>query len=222
LHRVEGLEWIRLHYAYPGHFTDELIEAIARLPKVCNYVDMPLQHSEDHILKAMQRPGRQKQIRALLDTIRSRIPDVSIRTSLIVGFPGESEEDFEKLVTFVQDMELDHIGVFTYSQEDGTPAALLEDQVPDEVKERRAAHLMEVARMVSAKRNARFVGRELLVLLEGRSEEDPDVWVGRTQYDAKEIDGQVFVSGLKDPREGDMVNVRITHSYDFDLVGEGL
>ncbi len=220
LNEVEGLEWIRLHYAYPGFFTDEVIDAFARLPKVAKYIDMPLQHSEDHILKAMRRPGQQAQIRKLIAKIRDRVPDVAFRTSLIVGFPGESEQDFDNLCRFVREIGFDRIGVFTYSPEEGTPSADMDGQVPQEVKERRASMLMEVGREVAAKRNAERVGRVLKVLIESQDTNNPGIYIGRTEYDAKEIDGQVFVTGNREIRIGDMVNVRITHSYDFDLAGE--
>jgi ribosomal protein S12 methylthiotransferase len=222
LNEVDGIEWIRLHYAYPGFFNDELIDAFARLPKVAKYIDMPLQHSEDHILKAMRRPGHQAQIRKLVHKIRERIPNVSLRTSIIVGFPGESEQDFENLCAFVRELKFDHLGVFTYSPEEGTPSASMDGQVPEDVKERRAQILMEIGREIAMERNARFVGQTLRVLLEQQDEENPQVWIGRTEYDAKEIDGVVYVSQLKDAKPGEMVPVRITHAYDFDLAGEGV
>jgi ribosomal protein S12 methylthiotransferase len=220
LNNVEGLEWIRLHYAYPGFFTDEVIDSFARLPKVAKYIDMPLQHSEDHILKAMQRPGHQAQIRNLVAKIRDRVPDVSLRTSLIVGFPGETEQDFDYLCNFVRELEFDHIGVFTYSPEEGTPSAEMDGQVADHIKQRRASQLMEIGREVAAKRNARLVGRELKALIERRDEENSNVYIGRTEYDAKDIDGQIFVTSNQDLQNGDVVTVRVTHSYDFDLAGE--
>jgi len=219
LNNVEGLEWIRLHYAYPGFFTNDVIDAFSRLSKVCKYIDMPLQHSEDHILRSMQRPGRQKHIRSLLARMRERIADVSIRTSFIVGFPGETDEDFDNLVSFVREMEFDHVGVFTYSQEEGTASAEFAEQVADDVKQRRANILMEAAREIAALRNGRFVGRTVPVLLEGRDETDQSVYVGRTPYDAKEIDGVVYVTG-KELSIGEVVDVRITHSFEFDLAGE--
>ena len=221
LNGVEGLEWIRLHYAYPGFFTDEVIDAIARLPKMAKYIDMPLQHSEDHILKSMQRPGHQAGVRKLVQKIRERVPGVALRTSIIVGFPGETDEDFENLCQFVRDLEFDHIGVFTYSPEEGTPSAEFAAQVPDEVKERRSNILMEVAREVAAKRLERHIGQELDVLIEKFDDEDPSIRVGRTQYDAREIDGQVFVAN-SDANIGDMIKVRITHSFEFDLSGEAV
>ncbi|ASJ54278.1 ribosomal protein S12 methylthiotransferase RimO [Brevibacillus formosus] len=218
LAEVEGIEWIRLHYAYPGFFTDELIHTFATNPKVCKYVDMPLQHSEDHILKRMRRPGRQTDIRALVAKIRAQVPDVALRTSLIVGFPGETEEDFERLSEFVKDIRFDRLGVFTYSNEDDTPASRLPDHVDEEFKEKRANMLMEIQREVAGDRNGRFVGQVLDVLIE-RYEGRNDIYVGRTQYDAPEIDGEVFVTGFKGEL-GTIVKVKITHSYEYDLAGE--
>jgi ribosomal protein S12 methylthiotransferase len=217
---VEGIAWVRLHYAYPGFFTDELIETIRANPKICNYIDMPLQHSEDTILKRMRRPGRQRDARELIAKIRSRIPDVALRTSIIVGFPGETEEDFERLCDFVREMQFDRLGVFTYSPEEDTPAVRLPDQVPDDVKEWRANTLMEIQREVSKHNSSKYVGREIDVLVErydGRS----DVYIGRSVYDAPEIDGEVFISGCK-VGIGEIQKVRITHAYEFDMSGEGL
>lgn len=217
---VPGIEWVRLHYAYPGFFTDELIEAIATNPKVCNYIDMPLQHSEDSILKRMRRPGRQRDVRELVGKIRARIPEVALRTSMIVGFPGETEEDFEKLCDFVREMKFDRLGVFAYSQEEDTPANRLPNQLPDEVKQFRANTLMEIQREVAKDNAAKYVGRTLDVLVErydGRS----DVYIGRSQYDAPEVDGEVFIS--KCPVQiGEISKVKITHAYEYDLSGEGI
>jgi len=217
---VEGIRWVRLHYLYPGAFNEELLETIASNPKICKYIDMPLQHSEDRILRRMRRPGRQRDILSLIEQIRARIPDVAIRTSIIVGFPGETEEDFENLLRFVRQVEFDRLGVFTYSNEEGTPASRLPDHVPEEVKEERAHRLMELQRRISSRRNQRHVGRDLEVLIEsyyGRN----DVYLGRTQYDAPEIDGEVFVRGQGLPI-GEVVRARITHSFEFDLAGEVL
>jgi ribosomal protein S12 methylthiotransferase len=217
---VPGIEWVRLHYAYPGFFTDELIETIADNPKVCNYIDMPLQHSEDSILKRMRRPGRQRDVRDLVGRIRDRIPEVALRTSMIVGFPGETEEDFEKLCEFVREMKFDRLGVFAYSQEEDTPAHRLPDQLSDEVKQFRQNTLMEIQREVAKDNAAKYVGRTIDVLVErydGRS----DVYIGRSQYDAPEIDGEVFISGCL-VEIGQMSKVRITHAYEYDLSGEGI
>ncbi|MFB6364037.1 30S ribosomal protein S12 methylthiotransferase RimO [Paenibacillus elgii] len=215
---VPGIEWVRLHYAYPGFFTDELIDVIANNPKVCKYVDMPLQHSEDSILKRMRRPGRQRDARELIRKIRDRIPGVSLRTSIIVGFPGETEEDFENLKSFIREVKFDRLGVFTYSKEEDTPASRLPDQVPDEVKEYRSNVLMELQREIANERNGERIGQVIDVLIEkydGRN----DVYVGRSQYDAPEIDGEVFVGGGQ-LKIGDIAKVRITHSFEFDLSGE--
>lgn len=217
---VRGIEWVRLHYAYPGFFTDELIDTIASNPKICKYIDMPLQHSEDIILKRMRRPGRQRDARELIAKIRERIPNVAVRTSLIVGFPGETEEDFERLCEFVKEMKFDRLGVFAYSSEEDTPAVRLPNHVPDEVKEYRVNMLMETQRLVSRDNSSRFIGQEIDVLVErydGRS----DVYIGRSMYDAPEIDGEVFISNCR-PEIGSIQKVRITHAYEFDLSGEGI
>ncbi|TMV52102.1 30S ribosomal protein S12 methylthiotransferase RimO [Paenibacillus mesophilus] len=217
---VPGIEWVRLHYAYPGFFTDELIETIASNPKVCKYIDMPLQHSEDIILKRMRRPGRQRDTRELVHKIRSRIPDVALRTSLIVGFPGETEQDFANLCEFVKEMRFDRLGVFAYSKEDDTPASRLPDQVPDEVKEFRATTLMEIQREISREENGKRIGQELNVLIE-RYDGRNDVYVGRSEFDAPDVDGEVFVTRCT-AGIGEMQKVRITHSFEFDLSGEGI
>lgn len=215
---VPGIEWVRLHYAYPGFFTDELIETIASNPKICKYIDMPLQHSEDSILKRMRRPGRQRDARELIRKIRDRIPGVSLRTSIIVGFPGETDEDFENLKAFIREVQFDRLGVFTYSKEEDTPASRLPDQVADDVKEYRANVLMEIQREISNERNSSRIGQVIDVLIEkydGRN----DVYVGRSQFDAPEIDGEVFARGA-DLRIGEIAKVRVTHSFEFDLSGE--
>jgi ribosomal protein S12 methylthiotransferase len=217
---VPGIGWVRLHYAYPGFFTDELIDTIASNPKLCKYIDIPLQHSEDSILKRMRRPGRQKDVRALIHKIRSRVPDVSVRTSLIVGFPGETEEDFNRLCEFVRDMKFDRLGVFAYSQEEDTPASRLPDQVPNDVKEYRANTIMEIQREVSNGLSGKHVGKEMDVLVE-RYDGRNDVFIGRSQYDAPEIDGEVFITGTQ-ANIGDFQKVRITHSYEYDLTGEAV
>lgn len=217
---VPGIEWVRLHYAYPGFFSDELIETIAANPKVCKYVDMPLQHSEDAILKRMRRPGRQRDARELIAKIRARIPNVALRTSIIVGFPGETEQDFANLCEFVKEMRFDRLGVFTYSKEEDTPAARLPDHIPDEVKEFRAATLMEIQREISREANGKRIGEQLDVLIE-RYDGRNDVYVGRSQYDAPDVDGEVFVTNCR-VGIGEFQKVRITHSFEFDLSGEGI
>jgi ribosomal protein S12 methylthiotransferase len=193
---------------------------MAKNNKICKYIDMPLQHSEDAILKRMRRPGRQKDVRELLTKIRKHIPDVAIRTSIIVGFPGETEQDFENLKQFVKEMKFDRLGVFTYSQEEDTPAARLPNQVPDDVKEYRANVLMEVQRQVANELNGKRIGEIIPVLIE-RYDGRNDVYIGRSQYDAPEIDGEVFVANTQ-AKIGDVIPVKITHSFEYDLSGEGV
>lgn len=217
---VEGIAWVRLHYAYPGFFTDELIETIASNPKICKYIDMPLQHSEDQILKRMRRPGRQRDARELIAKIRDRMPEAALRTSIIVGFPGETEEDFERLCEFVREIKFDRLGVFCYSSEEDTPAVRLPNHVPDEVKQWRANTLMEIQREVSKDLGNKYIGKEIEVLVE-RYDGRNDIYVGRSQYDAPEIDGEVFISNCK-AAIGDIRRVRVTHAYEFDLSGEGI
>ena len=217
---VPGVEWVRLHYAYPGFFTDELIQTFKNNPKICKYIDMPLQHSEDSILKRMRRPGRQRDIRELIGKIRAEIPDISIRTSMIVGFPGETEHDFEQLSAFVREMKFDRLGVFTYSLEEDTPAARLPEQVSDEDKEWRATTLMELQREVAKEVISKRIGQTVNVLIE-RYDGRNDVYIGRTQYDAPEVDGEVFVRGCS-AQIGEMARVKITHSFEYDLAGEGV
>lgn len=217
LNTVEGIQWIRLLYTYPGHLDEELIDAIASLPKVCKYVEIPLQHSENKILKLMNRPGQQKNIKELITTLRKRIPDVAIRTTLIVGFPGETEEDFINLKQFVEEVKFDRLGVFTYSKEEDTAAANLKGHIDQDIKEQRAHEIMECQRKITELRNSRFIGKTLPVLIE-RIEED-GVYVGRTQYDAPEIDSEIYIyeSALQ---IGEIVPVKITHVIDYDLAGE--
>lgn len=217
---IPGVEWVRLHYAYPGFFTEELMDAIASNPKICKYIDMPLQHSEDSILKRMRRPGRQRDSRELVNKIRERIPGVALRTSIIVGFPGETDEDFDRLCDFIREMKFDRLGVFTYSSEEDTPATRLPDHVPDDVKEWRANTLMEIQRQVSKEVSEKRIGDILEVLVE-RYDGRNDVFIGRSQFDAPEIDGEVFISG-QPLSIGEIAKVRITHALEFDLAGEGL
>lgn len=217
---VKGIEWVRLHYAYPGFFTDELMETMASNPKICKYIDLPLQHSSDRILKRMRRPGREKDARELIQQIRAKIPNAAVRTSLIVGFPGETEEEFEHLCQFVKDMKFDRLGVFTYSKEESTPASRLPDHLPEEVKEERANILMEIQRQVSNEQIGKYVGQELDVLIE-RYDGRNDVYIGRSQFDAPEIDGEVYVSNCS-VQIGQVHKVRITHAHEYDLAGEGI
>ena len=219
LAEIEGLTWIRLLYGYPTSFSDGLIEFIAREPKICSYIDMPLQHINDGLLSSMKRGGRKRGVLNLIAKLRSSIPGVAIRTSFIVGYPDEDEAKFEELIEFVDDVKFDRLGVFTYSEEEGTPAATLAKQVPTAVKERRRDMLMARQQTISEERNRSLVGQELEVLVEDVSEE-PGVWVGRSQYDAPEIDGVIYINCSYSLTPGDMLKVRIVGSTEYDLVGE--
>ncbi|MDN5294211.1 MAG: ribosomal protein methylthiotransferase [Eubacteriales bacterium] len=219
LHQVEGLAWIRLLYLYPTHLDEELIAAIGRLPRVCPYFDIPLQHVNDEILRWMNRPITGKQIKSLLAKIREMVPDAVLRTSLIVGFPGETEEQFRELMDFVAAVEFDRLGVFTYSQEENTPAAAMTPQVPEEVKEERYHRLMSLQQEISRRKNRAKVGKELEVMIDGPAEGEEGLFAGRTRGDAPEVDGLVLVRG-ENLAPGDLVQVRVTHAFEYDLMGE--
>jgi ribosomal protein S12 methylthiotransferase len=209
------LQWLRLMYAYPQHVIPRLIEVMAHHPQVCHYLDMPLQHSHPKVLRRMNRPHDVGEIQRLVADLRAAMPDIALRTSFIVGYPGETEEEFSALLDFVAEMAFDRVGVFTYSPEEGTRAAELPCQMPTEVKEERYARLMELQQGISLARNQQVVGRLLNVLVEGQSE---GLSVGRSYRDAPEIDGLVIIEG-KLP-VGEMVPVRITGAMEYDLMGE--
>jgi ribosomal protein S12 methylthiotransferase len=216
--KVDGIRWIRLHYAYPRDFPDALVDVIAREPKIVKYLDMPLQHSSDRLLRAMKR-GRDSQfLRDLLAKLRARVPGLALRTSLIVGLPGETEEDFEDLLRFVEEQRFERLGVFEYSAEDGTPAAEMEGQLPAEVKRDRYARIMAVQQEISHAHQQAMIGRRLEVLVEGASEETDDLLAGRHAQQAPEIDGLTYVNdGVAYP--GELVTVEVTDAGDYDLVG---
>jgi len=218
---VEGLRWIRLHYAYPRYFPEALIEAIRDIPTVVKYLDMPVQHASDRLLRAMRRGGTSRSLRELLARLRAEIPGLVLRTSLIVGLPGETEEDFEILCDFVREQRFDHLGVFRYSREEGTAAAEMEGQVPEEVKWERWERLMQIQAELRREQQQAYVGRELEVLVEGPHEETEHLLVGRHSGQAPEIDGQVILNDLcdEDVAPGDLVRVRIDEAYEYDLVG---
>ncbi len=216
---VEGIEWIRLLYCYPTYFSQELIDVMAAEPKVCKYVDLPLQHADDAILKSMHRRGKISEVEDLIDRLRRAMPELALRTTFIVGFPGETEENFQNLLDFVQRVRFDRVGVFTYSQEEGTPAGEREDQIAEDIKEERLDRLMSLQSAVSAEINARWIGRTVKVLVEGLTGDPQRPYVGRTERDAPEIDGQVFFTGPA-VHAGQIVNVRITAVDTYDLIGE--
>ena len=217
--RISGLQWIRIQYCYPEEITDELIETIKTEEKVCNYLDIPIQHASDAVLKRMGRRTNNKEIRGLIAKLRKEIPDIALRTTLISGFPGETEEDHEELKEFVDEMEFDRLGVFTYSPEENTPAAEMADQVPEEVKEERRDELMELQQEISYDRGQDRIGQELLVMIEGKVA-DESAYIGRTYGDAPKVDGYIFVQTGELLMTGDFAKVRVTGAYEYDLIGE--
>lgn len=216
--RIDGIEWVRVHYCYPELVTDELIDVIAEENKICNYLDIPIQHISDKILKRMGRRTDKKQIVTLLKTLREKIPDIIIRTSLIVGFPGESESDFLELNEFVEKAEFDRLGVFTYSREEDTPAYNLPDQVDEEEKIRRREMIMFAQAEIDDGKNRDKIGSIVRVLVEGRDEIIKSYY-GRTYADSMEIDGKVFFKSDRNLNEGDFVDVKVEQAMDMDLFG---
>ncbi|KLU68002.1 MULTISPECIES: 30S ribosomal protein S12 methylthiotransferase RimO [Desulfosporosinus] len=221
LAQIEGIEWIRLMYCYPERFTDELIETMCQEAKVCKYIDLPLQHANNKILKEMNRQGTIEQAEALIKKLRSAMPDLTLRTTMITGFPGETEEEFTALAEFIQRVQFDRLGVFAYSQEENTPAGQREDQIPPEVREQRRDHLMQIQQRISWQRQQRWVNKIVTVLLEQKLADGR--WLGRTEGDAPEIDGQVYINRTTKGTSlqvGDMIKVRILEADSYDLIGE--
>ncbi len=218
--KIADLKWIRLLYCYPTHFDDDLIAIIAAESKIVNYVDLPLQHAHNDILKAMNRQDNQQQIETLLSKLRAVIPNVVIRTSLIVGFPGETEEQFEFLLKFVKEQQFQHVGVFTYSQEEGTAAAVMDNQIDDAVKEDRYHRLMAVQSQISENLNLKAEGRIIDVLIEGITEETPPVIFGRSYREAPEVDGRVYVENAAGVKPGDMIKAKILQGFTYDILVE--
>lgn len=219
LAEIDGIEWIRILYCYPEEIYDELIETIKREPKICHYIDMPIQHSEDHILKRMNRRTNKAELIANLKKLREEIPDMCIRTTLITGFPGETDEDVENLIDFVDEMEFDRLGVFTFSPEEGTKAYEMEDQIDEDLKAERRDHVMELQAAICEEKAAASIGKTLKVLIEGYLYEE-GIYIGRTYMDAPKIDGNVFIECDRELMSGDFVNVKITGATDYDLVGQ--
>ena len=219
LSEIRGLYWIRILYCYPEEITEELIDTIAELPKVCHYLDIPIQHASDKILKRMGRRTNQQQLKDKIAMIRSKIPDMCLRTTLITGFPGESQEDHEQSMAFVDEMEFDRLGVFTYSVEEDTPAAGFPDQIEEEVKKDRQADIMELQQEIAFEKAEGMTGQDVLVMIEGKVA-DENAYVGRTYKDAPNVDGLVFVNTDRELMTGDFVPVHITGSYEYDLIGE--
>lgn len=216
---IEGIEWIRLQYCYPENITEELIEEISTNPKVVKYIDMPLQHVSDNVLKKMGRKSRRAEIESLVEALRSRIEGLVIRTSLIVGFPGETEEDFDILKAFLREHPLDRVGVFTYSREDGTPAAEFDMQIDDELKEERYSELMEQQKEISYKLQKAKVGTVTQAIAEGYDETE-FCYVGRTAQDTPDVDGTAYIYSKHELEGGDIVNIRIIDADEYDVTGE--
>ena len=215
---IRGIRWIRILYCYPEEIYDELIETIRDEKKICHYLDIPIQHASDRILKRMGRRTSKQELIDIVGKLRKEIPDIVLRTTLITGFPGETEEDHEELKEFVDEMEFDRLGVFTYSPEENTPAAEMADQVPEEVKEERRYELMELQQEISYDRGQDRIGQELLVMIEGKVA-DESAYIGRTYGDAPKVDGYIFVQTGELLMTGDFAKVRVTGALEYDLIG---
>lgn len=218
LSKVDGIEWIRLHYAFPTGFPEDVLDVMANEPKVCNYLDMPLQHIADPVLKSMRRGTTKEKTDKLLNALKEKVPGIALRTTLIVGYPGETEEDFQVLLDWVKETRFDRLGVFTYSHEENTHAYALEDDVPEAEKQRRAELVMEVQQEISLEKNQELIGRTLKVLID---RVEGNNFIGRTEYDSVEVDNEVLIPAKDNYlRIGDFVNVEVTDAEHFDLHGK--
>ena len=215
LNTIKDIDWIRIHYAHPAYLSQKIIDAIAESDKVCNYLDMPIQHAADDILKSMRRDSSQKSIRNRISRLRNAVPDIALRTTLIVGYPGETEDHFQSLKNFIEEIKFDRLGIFTYSEEEGTAAAGLEDNVPREVKDERKNSLQDLQQDISLEKNELFIGKELKVIIDKSTEK---VSVGRTEFDSPEIDNIVHVKG--EAEVGSFSNVKIQEVNEYELIGE--
>lgn len=216
---LEGLRWIRLLYCYPEEITGELMDVMASNPKICHYIDMPIQHCNDEILRRMGRRTSRQDIEEIIAALRKRMPDIAIRTTLICGFPGENQAQHEELLDFIRQMKFDRLGAFPYSRQEQTPAADFEHQVPEETKKLWADEVMELQQEVSAAKNETFVGKRLEAFVEGKVADEP-VYIGRTYRDAPDVDGYVFISSERELVTGEFVEVDITGAYEYDLIGD--
>lgn len=219
LSKIDELKWIRILYCYPEEITDELIDAIKRNPKVCNYLDMPIQHGADDVLRRMGRWTNREQIENTVSKLRKEIPDIVLRTTLITGFPGETQEDFEQLKEFVEKMQFDRLGVFTYSREEDTPAAEMVEQIEEEIKASRRDEIMQIQQDIAFDKSNSRVGEIYEVMIEGKLPEE-GVYIARTYMDAPDVDGYVFIQSDYNFDSGDFVKVEITRSDEYDLIGE--
>ena len=222
LARVDGIEWVRVMYTYPTHISDAFLDVLAEEPRAVKYLDMPLQHASQNVLKLMKRGGNRKSLERLIDRVRQRVPGIAVRTTFITGFPGETDADFAELLAFVKSVEFDRVGVFTYSDEEGTPAFELSDKVSARIASRRRTALMKEQRRISRRKNKARVGDVVRVLFEGESKESELLWQGRMEMQAPDIDGCVLINDVPDgvlPSPGDFVNVEITEAHEYDLIG---
>ena len=217
--KIDGIQWIRLLYCYPEEIDANLIQVMKEEPKICHYLDLPIQHASDAILKKMGRRTSKAQLVDTIRTLREEIPDITLRTTLITGFPGETEEQHQELVEFVDEMEFDRLGVFTYSLEENTPAAEMPDQIPEEVKEDRQAELMELQQEIAFDLAEDMIDREVLVMIEGKVA-DENAYVGRTYRDAPNVDGLIFINTDEELMSGDFAKVKVTGAMEYDLIGE--
>jgi len=216
--KIDGIEWIRLHYAFPSGFPEDVLDVIREEPKVCNYIDIPLQHISTKLLKSMRRGTTHEKTDALLAQFREKVPDMAIRTTLICGYPGETEEDFQEMKAWVQEQKFDRLGCFTYSHEENTHAYNLEDDVPEEVKQKRVEEIMEIQSQISYDLNQEKIGKQFRVMIDRK---DGDNFVGRTEYDSPDVDNEVLISAIDTYLPiGDFVNVEITEAYEFDLIAK--
>lgn len=217
--KIDGIRWIRILYCYPEEIDDSLIQVMKEEPKICHYLDLPIQHASTEILRRMGRRTSREDLEEIIGKLRREIPDIAIRTTLITGFPGETKEQHEELMDFVDQMEFDRLGVFTYSPEEGTSAAQMEDQIPEEVKEDRQAELMELQQEIAFDLAEDMIGREVLVMIEGKVA-DENAYVGRTYKDAPNVDGLIFVNTDEELMSGDFARVKVTGAAEYDLIGE--
>ena len=219
LAQIPGIYWIRIQYCYPEEITDELIQTIKSEEKVCPYLDIPIQHASDRILRRMGRRTHKAELKERISTLRREIPDIALRTTFICGFPGETQEDHEELMEFVDEMEFERVGVFTYSAEEDTPAYSYPDQIPEEVKEERRADVMELQQEIAFEHCENMVGKVLDVMIEGKVADEP-AYVGRTYMDAPGVDGLIFINTDLDLMSGDFVRAKVTGALEYDLIGE--
>jgi ribosomal protein S12 methylthiotransferase len=214
---IEGLHWIRLHYAYPSKFPMEIIDAMKERENICNYLDMPLQHASNKMLKAMKRQITREEMEDIIGEIKNKIPGICLRTTLISGFPGETQDDVEELKAFLKKIEFDRVGIFTYSHEENTSAFEMEDNIDEESKAKRAQEIMEVQQEISYQKNISKIGKTFKVIIDKK---EAGKYLGRTEFDSVEVDNEVIIQSEKKLHPGDFVNVKITNAFDYDLEGE--